>query len=138
MHAHWFICPLEHKCSLHAKAISMPLGNHEEKWVLVPRVGEGDHVPGFSYHLIHDGREPTFFEQIIIYLTEDAVMDSPTSASNGLSKLRLAEGGAIIQLLEQLSSRLKKVVNPFHLGISGEIAEAISLIGNGIVIEEGL
>lgn len=114
----------------------MPLGSDEEKWVLVPRVGEGDHTPGFSYHLIHDGRDPTFFEHMIIDLTEDAVMDSPTAASNVLSKVGLAEGRAIIQLLEQLSSGLKKVVNPFHLGISREVAEAISLIGNGIVIEE--
>ena len=45
---------------------------------------------------------------------------------------------AIVQFFEERFSRLKEVMDPFHLGIFVKIAESVPFIRNCIVIEQGL
>ena len=63
-------------------------------------------------------------------------MDSPATALHRVSKFRSAKWCAIVQFIKEYFSRLKELVDPFHLGILGEIAEAMPFIGNCVVVEE--
>lgn len=65
-------------------------------------------------------------------------MDGPTATPDGLSEFGLAEGCASIQFIKELSSRLEQLMDPFHLVVPTEIAKALSLKGDGVVIEESL
>ncbi len=75
-------------------------------------------------------------KQIIVDLRENAVMYRPTAAPHGVGKLGLAERCAVIQFFKEPSSRLKKLMDLFHLVISVEIAEPVSLISDCVVIKE--
>jgi hypothetical protein len=105
---------------------------------LVYRIGERDHAPRFSHHLVHYRRDPTFLQCIIIDSIENAVMDGPTATSNCMGKFGLAETSTVIQFTKENPARLKQLMDPLHLGISGKIAETVSFIGNRIVIKKGL
>jgi len=134
------------KCILHYITNSFYMhSNFHATWKLwgkigglVYRTGKRDHAPRFSYHPVHHRRDPTFLQYFIIDLIENAVMNGPTAASNGMGKLGLAEWGAVIQFSIEVPTRLKQLMDPLHLGISGKVAETVSLIRNRIVIKKGL
>ena len=63
-------------------------------------------------------------------------MDCPAPPPNRVGEFRFAKRAALVQKSEEFPARLKKLVDPLHHLIAAEIAEAVALIGDRIVIKK--
>ena len=106
--------------------------------ILKDRIGEGNHASRAFHHAVHHRRDPPFLQDLVLDLHENSVVDGPAPTSHRVCELRFAERRAAVQLPVQLLSGLEEFMNPLHLRISAEIAEAMLLVGDGIVVEKSL